>query len=125
MFLQRSDVKARRKIRCRGYFFFFYPILSAPYKLGRCDGCVRYCDIGGRTYSPFDKLGQLQTKVMKLRYRISEKHGVLNLIPISSSYESHIFRYIPEGENANTERLPAEIINFPENNVYKRLPRCR
>jgi len=44
------DVKARRKISDACKYFLPYAYHMPAYKLGRWDGCVRYCDIGGRTY---------------------------------------------------------------------------
>ena len=44
------DVKARRKISDACKYFLPHAYHMPAYKLGRWDGCVRYCDIGGRTY---------------------------------------------------------------------------
>ena len=44
------DVKTRRKISDACKYFLPYAYHMPAYKLGRWDGCVRYCDIGGRTY---------------------------------------------------------------------------
>ena len=44
------DVKTRRKISDAVKFFLPYAYHMPAYKLGRWDGCVRFCDIGGRTY---------------------------------------------------------------------------
>ena len=43
-------VKARRKISDACKYFLPHAYHMPAYKLGRWDGCVRYCDIGGRTY---------------------------------------------------------------------------
>ena len=40
----------RRKISDEAKYFLPYAYHMPAYKLGRWDGCVRYCDIGGRTY---------------------------------------------------------------------------
>ena len=40
----------RRKISEEAKYFLPYAYHMPAYKLGRWDGCVRYCDIGGRTY---------------------------------------------------------------------------
>ena len=51
------DVKTRRKISEAVKFFLPYAYHMPAYKLGRWDGCVRFCDIGGRTYmNLLDKL---------------------------------------------------------------------
>ena len=44
------DVKTRRKISDACKYFLPYAYHMPAYKLGRWDGCVRFCDIGGRTY---------------------------------------------------------------------------
>ena len=48
------DVKTRRAISDEAKYFLPYAYHMPAYKLGRWDGCVRYCDIGGRTYFHFD-----------------------------------------------------------------------
>ena len=51
------DVKTRRAISDEAKYFLPYAYHMPAYKLGRWDGCVRYCDIGGRTYmNILDKL---------------------------------------------------------------------
>ena len=44
------DVKTRRRISEEAKYFLPYAYHMPAYKLGRWDGCVRFCDIGGRTY---------------------------------------------------------------------------
>jgi superfamily II DNA or RNA helicase len=51
------DVKTRRKISDAVKYFLPYAYHMPAYKLGRWDGCIRYCDVGGRTYfNLLDKL---------------------------------------------------------------------
>lgn len=51
------DVKTRRKISDAVKYFLPYAYHMPAYKLGRWDGCVRFCDVGGRTYlNLLDKL---------------------------------------------------------------------
>ena len=51
------DVHTRRKISDALKFFLPYAYHMPAYKLGRWDGCVRFCDIGGRSYlNLLDKL---------------------------------------------------------------------
>ena len=51
------DVKTRRKISDAAKYFLPYAYHTPAYKLGRWDGCVRFCDIGGRSYlNLLDKL---------------------------------------------------------------------
>ena len=44
------EVSTRRKISDACKYFLPHAFHMPSYKLGRWDGCVRYCDIGGRTY---------------------------------------------------------------------------
>ena len=44
------DVNTRRKISDKLKFFVPYAYHLPSYKLGRWDGNIRFCDIGGRTY---------------------------------------------------------------------------
>ena len=65
------DVKARRKISDACKYFLPYAYHMPAYKLGRWDGCVRYCDIGGRTY--FHLLDKLVSIVTEEGYEIEIK----------------------------------------------------
>ena len=65
------DVKARRKISDACKYFLPYAYHMPAYKLGRWDGCVRYCDIGGRTY--FHLLDKLVPIVTEEGYDIEIK----------------------------------------------------
>ena len=57
------DVKTRRKISEETKYFLPYAYHMPAYKLGRWDGCVRFCDIGGRTYmNLLDRLLPIVTK---------------------------------------------------------------
>ena len=62
------DVKTRRKISDAVKFFLPYAYHMPAYKLGRWDGCVRFCDIGGRTY--MNLLDQLLPIVTKEGYNV-------------------------------------------------------
>ena len=57
------DVKTRRKISDAVKYFLPYAFHMPAYKLGRWDGCVRFCDVGGRTYlNLLDKLLPIVTE---------------------------------------------------------------
>ena len=57
------DVKTRRKISDETKYFLPYAYHMPAYKLGRWDGCVRFCDIGGRSYiNLLDRLLPIITK---------------------------------------------------------------
>ena len=65
------DVKTRRKISDECKYFLSYAYHMPAYKLGRWDGCVRYCDIGGRTF--FHLLDRLVPIVTAEGYEIEIK----------------------------------------------------
>ena len=51
------DINTRRKLVEEVKFFLPYARHTPAFKLGRWDGCIRYCDIGGRSYiNLLDKL---------------------------------------------------------------------
>lgn len=57
------DVKTRRKISEETKYFLPYAYHMPAYKLGRWDGCIRFCDIGGRTFiNLLDRLLPIVTK---------------------------------------------------------------
>ena len=62
------DVKTRRAISDAAKYFLPYAYHMPAYKLGRWDGCVRFCDIGGRTY--LNLLDRLIPIVQKAGYDI-------------------------------------------------------
>jgi superfamily II DNA or RNA helicase len=62
------DVKTRRKISDAAKYFLPYAYHTPAYKLGRWDGCVRFCDIGGRTY--FNLLDKLLPLVVGEGYEV-------------------------------------------------------
>tara|TARA_B100000212_G_scaffold341439_1_gene324633 strand:- start:740 stop:2197 length:1458 start_codon:yes stop_codon:yes gene_type:complete len=68
---QGLDVKTRRKISDEVKYFLPYAYHMPAYKLGRWDGCIRYCDIGGRTY--FHLLDKLLPIVTEDGYEIEVK----------------------------------------------------
>ena len=68
---QGLDVKTRRKISDEVKYFLPYSYHMPAYKLGRWDGCIRYCDIGGRTY--FHLLDKLLPIVTEDGYEIEVK----------------------------------------------------
>jgi superfamily II DNA or RNA helicase len=62
------DVKTRRKISDAVKYFLPYAYHMPAYKLGRWDGCIRYCDVGGRTY--FNLLDKLLPIVVGDGYQV-------------------------------------------------------
>ncbi len=47
---ENIDVKTRRQMSAATKFMLPYAYFMPAYKLGRWDGMIRFCDIGGRTY---------------------------------------------------------------------------
>ena len=65
------EVSTRRKISDACKYFLPHAYHMPSYKLGRWDGCVRYCDVGGRTY--FHLLEKLIPIVQADGYEIEVK----------------------------------------------------
>lgn len=62
------DPSTRRKMSEAAKYFLPYAFHMPAYKLGRWDGCVRFCDIGGRSY--LNLLDRLLPIVQKEGYTI-------------------------------------------------------
>ena len=115
------DVKARRKISDACKYFLPHAYHMPAYKLGRWDGCVRYCDIGGRTY--FHLLDKLVPIITQEGYEIevvdNRKAWNFNFEPVTqTSYDSVKWpkKHPAEGEPIILRDYQVEIINkFLEN----------
>ena len=115
------DVKARRKISDACKYFLPHAYHMPAYKLGRWDGCVRYCDIGGRTY--FHLLDKLVPIITQEGYEIevvdNRKAWDFNFEPVTqTSYDSVKWpkKHPAEGEPIILRDYQVEIINkFLEN----------
>ena len=115
------DVKARRKISDACKYFLPHAYHMPAYKLGRWDGCVRYCDIGGRTY--FHLLDKLVPIITQEGYDIeiqdSRKAWDFNFEPVTqTSYDNVMWpkKHPAEGEPIILRDYQVEIINkFLEN----------
>ena len=62
------DTATRRKMGDELKYFLPHAYHMPAYKLGRWDGCVRYCDVGGRSY--FNLLDRLLPIVMAAGYEL-------------------------------------------------------
>tara|TARA_B100001105_G_C22398250_1_gene447840 strand:+ start:268 stop:1725 length:1458 start_codon:yes stop_codon:yes gene_type:complete len=86
------DVKTRRKISDEVKYFLPYAYHMPSYKLGRWDGCIRFCDIGGRTY--FHLLEKLLPIVANDGYDIDvkdfRKHWDFKFTPVKQTTYDHI-----------------------------------
>ena len=86
------DVKSRRKISDAVKYFLPYAYHMPAYKLGRWDGCVRFCDIGGRTYlNLLDKLLPIITKEgYDVEVNDARQSWDFNFNPVEASSYDHI-----------------------------------
>ena len=115
------DVKTRRKISDEVKFFLPYAYHMPAYKLGRWDGCVRYCDIGGRTY--FHLLDQLLPIVTGDGYEIDikdhRKKWDFKFSAVNESSYSHVTwpkGHPVEGQPIKLRDYQVDIVNrFLEN----------
>ena len=110
------DVKARRKISDACKYFLPHAYHMPAYKLGRWDGCVRYCDIGGRTY--FHLLDKLVPIITQEGYDIeiqdSRKAWDFKFKPVTqTSYDNVMWpkKHPAEGEPIILRDYQVEIIN--------------
>ena len=86
------EVSTRRKISDACKYFLPHAFHMPSYKLGRWDGCVRYCDIGGRTY--FHLLEKLIPIVTADGYEIEVKDmrnaWEFNFEPVTETSYDHV-----------------------------------
>jgi len=115
------DVKARRKISDACKYFLPHAYHMPAYKLGRWDGCVRYCDIGGRTY--FQLLDKLVPIITQEGYEIEildhRQPWSFEFDTVAQTSYEHVAwpkRHPAEGEPIILRDYQVEIINkFLEN----------
>ena len=110
------DVKARRKISDACKYFLPHAYHMPAYKLGRWDGCVRYCDIGGRTY--FQLLDKLVPIITDEGYEIeiqdSRKSWEFNFEEVTQTSYDHVAwpkRHPAEGQPVILRDYQVDIIN--------------
>jgi superfamily II DNA or RNA helicase len=110
------DVKARRKISDACKYFLPHAYHMPAYKLGRWDGCVRYCDIGGRTY--FQLLDKLVPIITDEGYEIeiqdSRKSWEFNFEEVNQTSYDHVAwpkRHPAEGQPVILRDYQVDIIN--------------
>ena len=110
------DVKTRRKISDAVKYFLPYAYHMPAYKLGRWDGCIRYCDIGGRTY--FNLLDKLLPIVVSDGYDIEvddqRQSWDFDLTPVTQTDYDHIAwpaKHPRAGEPIILRDYQVEVIN--------------
>ena len=110
------DVKTRRKISDAVKYFLPYAYHMPAYKLGRWDGCIRYCDIGGRTY--FNLLDKLLPIVVGDGYSVEvddqRQSWEFNFTPVTQIDYEHIAwpaKHPRAGEPIILRDYQVEVIN--------------
>jgi superfamily II DNA or RNA helicase len=110
------DVKTRRKISDAVKYFLPYAFHMPAYKLGRWDGCIRYCDVGGRTY--FNLLDKLLPIVVGDGYHVvvdDQRHSWnFNFNPITQTDYDYIAwpaKHPRAGEPIILRDYQVEVIN--------------
>jgi superfamily II DNA or RNA helicase len=121
---QGLDVKTRRKISDEVKYFLPYAYHMPAYKLGRWDGCIRYCDIGGRTY--FHLLEKLLPIVTNDGYEIEvkdlRKKWDFSFTEVSKDSYQHVTwpkKHPAEGEPIILRDYQVDVVNRFLNN-----PQC-
>ena len=115
------EVSTRRKISDACKYFLPHAYHMPSYKLGRWDGCVRYCDIGGRTY--FHLLEKLIPIVRADGYEIEVKDmrnaWTFNFEEVTQTSYDHVAwpkKHPAEGQPVILRDYQVDVINkFLEN----------
>ena len=115
------EVSTRRKISDACKYFLPHAFHMPSYKLGRWDGCVRYCDIGGRTY--FHLLEKLIPIVQADGYEIEVKDmrnaWTFNFEEVTQTSYDHVAwpkKHPAEGQPVILRDYQVDVINkFLEN----------
>tara|TARA_R110001606_G_scaffold298969_1_gene446734 strand:+ start:183 stop:1637 length:1455 start_codon:yes stop_codon:yes gene_type:complete len=115
------EVSTRRKISDACKYFLPHAYHMPSYKLGRWDGCVRYCDIGGRTY--FHLLEKLIPIVQADGYEIEVKDmrnaWTFNFKEVTQTSYDHVAwpkKHPAEGQPVILRDYQVDVINkFLEN----------
>ena len=86
------DPSTRRKLSDAVKYFLPHAYHMPAYKLGRWDGCVRFCDVGGRSY--INLLDKLLPIVQKEGYELDiedhRKHWDLSMEPVTTDSFAHV-----------------------------------
>jgi len=118
------DVKTRRKISDAVKYFLPYAYHMPAYKLGRWDGCVRFCDIGGRTY--LNLLDQLLPIVTKEGYNVEVVDNRQSWDFSFEPVEASSFDHIAWPKNHPAEGLPIILRDYQVEAINRFLdnPQC-
>ena len=118
------DVKTRRKISDAVKYFLPYAYHMPSYKLGRWDGCVRFCDIGGRTY--FNLLDKLLPIVTADGYEVEIKDARQKWDFAFTKVEKDSYSHVVWPKGHPVEGQPIELRNYQVDAVNRFLdnPQC-
>ena len=118
------DVKTRRKISDEVKYFLPYAYHMPAYKLGRWDGCVRFCDIGGRTY--FNLLDKLLPIVTADGYEVEIKDARQKWDFAFTKVEKDSYSHVVWPKGHPVEGQPIELRNYQVDAVNRFLdnPQC-
>jgi len=118
------DVKTRRKISDAVKYFLPYAYHMPSYKLGRWDGCVRFCDIGGRTY--FNLLDKLVPIVTADGYEIEIKDARYNWDFAFTHVDKNSYSHVVWPKGHTVEGQPIELRDYQVDVVNRFLdnPQC-
>ena len=121
---QGLDVKTRRKISDEVKYFLPYAYHMPAYKLGRWDGCIRYCDIGGRTY--FHLLDRLLPIVASDGYEIEVIDKRLKWDFSFNKVSKDSYKHVQWPKGHPVEGQPIELRDYQVDIVNKFLdnPQC-
>lgn len=120
--LKNLDPSTRRKCSDKLKFFLPHAFHTPAYKLGRWDGMVRFCDVGGRTY--LNLLDELVPIIVDAGYEFEIQdermdHGTLEFDHVAEDYwgdKTWPKGHKHEGELIRLRDYQVEIINkFIEN----------
>ncbi|RPG88435.1 MAG: DEAD/DEAH box helicase [Crocinitomicaceae bacterium TMED209] len=118
------DVATRRKVSDKLKYFIPYAYHLPAYKLGRWDGFVRFCDIGGRTYlNLIDKvLPIIEQQGYEIEIKDDRKEYKFNFDKVDDQHLSHI--NWPKGHPAEGEPIILRDYQVKVINDFIANPQC-
>ena len=117
------DVATRRKVSDKLKYFIPYAYHLPAYKLGRWDGFVRFCDIGGRTYlNLIDKVLPIIQQGYEIEIKDDRKEYKFNFDKVDDQHLSHI--NWPKGHPAEGEPIILRDYQVKVINDFIANPQC-
>lgn len=110
------DLGTRQKISSAVKYFLPYAYHMPAYKLGRWDGCIRFCDVAGRTYlNLLDRLLPIvQGNGYDIEIKDMRKKWLFDFSPVASTDYTHISwpkGHVNAGEQILLRDYQIDIIN--------------